>query len=243
VVSELILGTAGLGGLPYGKDGRVVSEDDAIALMKHAAASGITTFDTAPAYGDAERRIGTADCFTGGFTKTDGDVDRVITSMEHLGRHTSFLFHNWKNGNVPAWVSGVTVYAADRPNNIYAAIVQVDWNLLQQWLPDPTLHRIHARSVFLQGCLTGSGAARRPELRQPIERAGRLAAAFGVSLECLALRAAIENTCIEGVVIGPTTMDELDACLEIARRRPLGDALIPLLAVADPHATDPRKFP
>jgi aryl-alcohol dehydrogenase-like predicted oxidoreductase len=243
VVSELILGTAGLGGRPYGKDGRVVSEKDAIALMKHAAASGITTFDTAPAYGDAERRIGAADCFTGGFTKTDGDVDRAITSMEHLGRRVSFLFHNWKNGGVPAWVSGVTVYAADRPHDIPAVCVQVDWNLLQQWLPMRTIHRIFARSVFLQGCLTGSGVGRRPELRQPIERAGRLAAAFGVSLECLALRAAIENTCIEGVVIGPTTMDELDACLEIARRRPLGDILIPMLACDDTKATDPRLFP
>ena len=52
----------GFGGAPLGNLFRTVAEDDAIALVRHARASGIGYFDTAPHYGNgrSEIRIGRA---------------------------------------------------------------------------------------------------------------------------------------------------------------------------------------
>jgi D-threo-aldose 1-dehydrogenase len=54
-VTRLGLGTAEIGGL-Y----RAVTDEDAVALVEHAWASGVRYFDTAPlyGYGNAERRLG-----------------------------------------------------------------------------------------------------------------------------------------------------------------------------------------
>jgi aryl-alcohol dehydrogenase-like predicted oxidoreductase len=58
-VTELVLGTAQLGD-GYGVTNRVGRLDDAAVrrLLDTAAAAGIGLFDTAPAYGDAEGRLG-----------------------------------------------------------------------------------------------------------------------------------------------------------------------------------------
>src|SRR5689334_6867806 len=52
----------GFGGAPLGNLFRTVADDDAIALVRHARASGISYFDTAPHYGNgrSEIRIGRA---------------------------------------------------------------------------------------------------------------------------------------------------------------------------------------
>ena len=47
-IAKLVLGTAGLGGLPYGADKRIVSREDAQKLIEHAYDSGVRRFDTAP---------------------------------------------------------------------------------------------------------------------------------------------------------------------------------------------------
>lgn len=57
--SKITLGTAQLG-LHYGitnKQG-FLSQEDALNILNHAKIGGITTFDTAPAYGKAEERLG-----------------------------------------------------------------------------------------------------------------------------------------------------------------------------------------
>ncbi len=62
-VSGLALGTVALG-TSYGIAGSAGAgrpqETDAIALLRYAADQGVTLFDTAPAYGDAERLAGLA---------------------------------------------------------------------------------------------------------------------------------------------------------------------------------------
>jgi len=62
-VSELSLGTVSLGidyGIPVPGDFGRPSDDESIALIRHAVRRGITLIDTAPAYGDAERILGRA---------------------------------------------------------------------------------------------------------------------------------------------------------------------------------------
>ncbi len=58
---DLILGTVQLG-IPYGiaNQGGMPQEADAVALIRSAIGAGITTFDTARAYGESEARIGKA---------------------------------------------------------------------------------------------------------------------------------------------------------------------------------------
>src|SRR5438067_11533401 len=55
-------GAFGLGGAPLGNLFRALSDDDAIAAIGHALASGVTYIDTAPHYGHGlpEHRFGAA---------------------------------------------------------------------------------------------------------------------------------------------------------------------------------------
>ncbi len=262
--AKLVLGTAGLGGLPYGNDGRMVSRSGAMELMEHAYDSGVRRFDTAPAYGEAERwlgeMLGDRPAFV--WTKTTGDVDQAIKSAGIFGTkvHTAYLWHNYgervaaereemtrKNYAtdrygipLPSWVSGVTTYAADHTDTRPEYLVQQDWNLLQQRIPQPKPALFVARSVFLQGRLTENGMGKGVQY----DRARRMAALYGVDLNTLALRAALEHNAIDLVVVGPTTLDELDACLEIVGQKPLGLrwAHLAMLACNDPTVTDPRQW-
>lgn len=240
--AKLVLGTAGLGGKPYGSEKRRVSEVDAVKLIRLAYDSGVRRFDTAPAYGDAEERIGNA--LNGNpaqvWTKTSGDQDIAITSIEKIGiSGVHYLWHNWNGETLPNWVCGVTVYANDDRAAPDDVVVQQDWSLLQQdVVKDGTA--IIARSVFLQGRLTNTGARTGPVY----DRARRMAAIYGVDLTTLALRAALETPNIASVVIGPTSMEELEVCLEIAERPQIKmtRAHLALLACDDPAETDPRRW-
>lgn len=63
VVSEIAMGTVELG-LPYGigvtREEQLPSEQDAVELLRQALDAGVTFFDTAPAYGRAEKLVGEA---------------------------------------------------------------------------------------------------------------------------------------------------------------------------------------
>lgn len=241
-IDKLILGTAGLGGMPYGRDGVCLTQGQSMDIMVHAAGEGILRYDTAPGYGQAEKWLGEV-IPSGAFvcTKTDGNADVAIQSLRYLGvGRTTIIWHNWNAQPLPSWVRGASVYAADdlAPD---CQCLQQDWNLLQQRIvKSQTKFRV-ARSVFLQGLLTTS-AFRKPALGAPLDRARSFAAALGVDLTTLALRAALENPAIDGVIIGPMSIQELDLCLKIAKREPLKvDDYLPMLAFDSP-ATDPRTW-
>ena len=60
----LVFGCAALG-MSYGlarpvPGAATLGEEEAVALVTRARASGVDTFDTSPAYGDSERRLGLA---------------------------------------------------------------------------------------------------------------------------------------------------------------------------------------
>lgn len=243
-VAKLCLGTAGLGGLPYGLGQRAVVRYEAMGVIRAAYDAGIRLFDTAPSYGQAEQWI--ADALPAGgnhvvMTKTTGDIDQALASLAVLGpQRTNVLWHNWKGEALPLWAGGVSVYSADG-RSASGCIVQCDWNLLRQGLTRGKASLFLARSVFLQGNLSGAGAVR-PKLQAAVARAARFAEVCGVDLPTLALRAALENPEIDSVLIGPTSTKELDVCLEIAARKPLGvNHLLPMLAIDDPE-TDPRTW-
>ncbi len=267
-VEKLILGTAGLSGKPYGRNQRVVSVEDAIALIKYALDAGIHTFDTAPAYGQAENCIGHVlkcnNLAANVYTKTKGNVAEAAQSIAHLLRgkknraNVVFLYHNWdRTVSWPAsWIDGATIYfEADDGYNADAALihfghVQFEWNILRRtyrYFGNNVRNTVHqqiriARSVFLQGVLAGE-ACPNDALKDRVVAAQQVASAFGVNLKTLALRSALENEWLDKVIIGPTTISELDECLEIARREPLGtERYVPMLDMGICKENDPRSW-
>jgi aryl-alcohol dehydrogenase-like predicted oxidoreductase len=251
MIEKLVLGTAALGGEPYGRSKQSVDEITAVAVIESALASGIKIIDTAPSYGQAEARIGVA-CRRASrsvrvITKTSGDQDIAARSLERLGcgSDVEFFWHNWTQGTPrPSWVSGATVYGREGYKSclgIYSQI-QVDWNILSQFREHKHHETVFGRSVFLQGVLAG---AMPPDNRliPLVERAERFAHGFGVNLPTLALRAALENPFIDYVVIGPNSLSNLRDIIEIAQGKWLGlTHLLPILSADDYTITDPRTW-
>lgn len=87
-VSEITLGTVELG-LDYGFRGSAhyqkPDRSAAIAVVRHAVASGITLLDTAPAYGDAEEVVGESGVMVPIATKftLPADAAQIAASVDH----------------------------------------------------------------------------------------------------------------------------------------------------------------
>ncbi len=253
-VGRLILGTAGLGGLPYGRNQRVVGEDEAKGLINYALERGIRSFDTAPAYGQAEQWLG--EClgdlrdsrFIPVYTKTTGDRETAVRSLRHLAPiRPVFLYHNWTPDTaLKGWEDGVSTYS----ENVFAAylkrtrVIQAEWNILRQtrFLRPADDDEFIARSVFMQGVLAGEPAPS-PKLAGYVRAASEFADTYDLSLPALALRAALEIPGISKVVIGPTTVDEMKLCISIAKMEPIGfGRSLSMLDARDDACTDPRTW-
>lgn len=266
MIEKLILGTAGLGGLPYGRNKRVVERVDAVELIRHAVARGIKTLDTSPSYGNAEEIIGQAQRYLAGeqlkvITKNSGNKDDAARSLERLsGCDVQFFWHNYDGevqansfnvrGLLPPWVIGATVYGKSGLDSCVGVFrhIQVNWNIFDQRTTEtvPWLgagEKIYVRSVFLQGVLSG-GEPPDERLRPLIERAQQFARAYGVDLKTLALRAALDNELIHRVVVGPTDLLELCEIVGIAMSKPLGisSRFLAMLDAENAELTDPRKW-
>lgn len=274
---KLVFGAASLGmayGLP--RDGAAAnqapSEADAAALVQRALELGVTVFDTAPAYGDSELRLGRALGDHGSvWTKVaSGDASTSLdASLARLQRSRVQLlqWHNWTaalardDAWVRAWLAlrgdarverlGATTYGVD--DALAAAdsglfdVVQCEFNLLNQRvvaaLADHSI-RIAVRSVLLQGALTDEGRKlpNKSALREGVERA-RLAARG--RLTRLAMRAALEHPAISYVLIGIDRQAQLDEAVGLADDARLDDvevAAIPSLDLGGDPATDPRTW-
>jgi aryl-alcohol dehydrogenase-like predicted oxidoreductase len=252
MIEKLILGTAGLGGLPYGRERRVVSRDEAREVLARAYELGIRIFDTAPAYGFAEELLSELPHDINVYTKTNGDQDLAANSLEILAKHgVKFLYHNWNGHPLPPWCCGVTAYRSEivGVNKLIAHcpqfLVQGEWNLLsQQWTQRLDKRGLFiARSTFLQGVLAGDPYNAPSFLKDHVERANRVAKAFGCELGYFALRAALEHPCINTVVVGPQCIAELESCVRIASGPGIGNGrLMCVLNVENDSLTDPRKW-
>jgi 1-deoxyxylulose-5-phosphate synthase len=274
-VSRLVLGTAALG-LPYGLGATgLIPEGDAAAVIRAALDAGVSTFDTAPAYGEAEARLGRALGDRGQvWTKVAGPepVGSLEASLTRLRRARVDLlsWHNWTRsltqdaGFRESWTAlrahpgvaslGATTYGKE---DAVAAVesglfdvVQVEWNLLRQGVLRrlPLTTRVAVRSVWLQGVLTPRGRVLPEGLRglaPSIQRADALAREWGLGLEALALRAALDQPGVTWVVIGADAREPLDAALRTARAPRLTARQVAALAAldrGDDPLTDPRTW-
>lgn len=256
MIHKLILGTAGLGGVAYGRNQRTVTPDAATTLIREALACGITQFDTSPAYGNAESILrhtlrGRGEVFTKALWHNEVcfAASRTGADLAHVLLHNwkPRWFHRWRNVQLPSGFAGVTTYSHDLPRRMCydQNFVQVDWNLLQQTRfanRFASYTTIIARSVLLQGALADGPVPE--QLKHGVARAARCAAAFNVPLRAFALRSALEHPQIDSVVIGPTTVAELHACVNVAQWSDLGTRhVIEHLDLRGSRDTDPRTFP
>ncbi len=163
---KLVLGTAALGlpyGLPVVAGGAPALVEEAVAaeLIRRALAAGVDTFDTAPAYGLAEERLGRAlDGRSTVWTKLGHDRDwsaadaGLDASCRRLARNRIDLLqvHNWTPslacdavldrlaGDPRVVALGCSTYgttdalAAVRDGRF--RVVQVEWSLLNQAVVD-----------------------------------------------------------------------------------------------------------
>lgn len=284
MASRLVFGAASLGmpyGLPRQGAGTNVApaESDAVALVERALERGITTFDTAPAYGESEARLGRLLGTRGRvWTKVaSGDPARSLdASLERLRRSRVELlqWHNWTAalGQDDAWTSawrslrgdarvaqlGATTYGV--ADAVAAAesglfdVVQCEFHILNQGVVNALANAcgkgtskvaVAVRSVLLQGALTDDGRELPdlPVLREGVARAR--AAAEGVGLTRLAMRAALEHDAIAYVLVGIDRLEQIEEASHIASGAPLDAATAARIADLDLHgdaACDPRTW-
>lgn len=252
--SKLVFGAASLGmsyGLPRSdtEGQRAPSDADAAQLIEHALALGITTFDTAPAYGQSEARLGSTLGARGRvWTKVaSGDPSSSLdASLARLQRPRVELlqWHNWTAAfaHDSAWSAawtrlrgdgrverlGATTYGV--ADAVAAAesglfdVVQCEFNLLNRSVVNAlsgTRVEVAVRSVFLQGALTDEGRVLPDSaaLRDGVARARAIAS--GTGLTRLALRGALDHPRIAHVLVGIDRASQLDEAVRISDGAPL----------------------
>ena len=243
---------------------------DATELVERALAGGITTFDTAPAYGESEARLGAILAGRGRvWTKVAaGDPGAALAaSLANLARPAVDVlqWHNWTAALArdSAWVTawqrlrgdprvarlGATTYgiadATAAADSGLFDLVQCEFHILNQGVVAALRDKpiaVAVRSVFLQGALTdeGRGLPDRPTLRAGIDRAR--AAAHGIGLTTLALRAALEHPTITHVLVGIDRSAQIDEALRIADGPELPHVDLAALDLHGDPACDPRTW-
>lgn len=229
VLDKLILGTAALSGQPYGRAGWVVSREDAVAVIGRAYALGIRSFDTSPAYGHAEEALSAVvDGSCTVMTKhPKSSVAEVCRSLHLLSPATVHIMSHslsaktlndpkgWES--VPLWMSGFSAYMADyqQPQPWHTGLIkQYDCNILNR---DACKYGpFIARSVFAQGALVWQPV--NPAVDAMVEQASELAASLRLTLPELAIQWALEQDSISGIVIGPSSVKELEEIVGWAKR-------------------------
>lgn len=277
LTAKLVFGAASLGmayGLPRsgGRANAALTDDAARALVESAVAHGITTFDTAPAYGDSETRLGSALGARGHvWTKVaSGDPSASLdASLARLARPRLELlqWHNWTAALADdrAWVAawnrlrgdarvarlGATTYgvadAVAAADSGLFDIVQCEFNLLVQGVVaalDGRPIAVAVRSVLLQGALTDEGRALPPfpALEAGVARARDVARG---QLTRLALRSALEHPAIDYVLVGIDREAQLAEAVQIARGPDLTPdelSALPGLDLGGDPAADPRTW-
>ncbi len=90
----------GLGSWQLGADWGAVTEDDALAVLRTAADSGVTFFDTADVYGD-----GRSEQLIGRFLAELGsDADSIMVATKIGRRADPFAPETFNEANIRAWV-------------------------------------------------------------------------------------------------------------------------------------------
>lgn len=133
--------------------------------------------------------------------------------------------------------------------------IQIEWNLLNQSVLNSVASEAHQRgitlalrSVFLQGVLTTKGERLPTSLTgliAPRQKAERLALEHGLSLNALALRAALDHPARPMVLVGPDRLEQLSEILEHSALPQLSSNCLTAVADLDlggDPQTDPRTW-
>ena len=224
----IILGTAALSGQPYA--GKTVSRKEARAIIERAAGEHkITQYDTSPTYGFAEDVLG--EVLSGHgitiYSKHAADAS-VLSSVKKLSRCTvKLLAHNldpaimnllsgWQS--MPKWADGYSAYAKDDKRVIHTwqmeYVRQFDCSIISRVAADSGI-QFMARSIFARGMLCGGTVP--PEIAGAVKAAKEVAESLRLPLPALALHWALQQPRITGVVIGPSSVAELDQIMAWAK--------------------------
>lgn len=283
-MSELVLGTAQLGN-PYGVTNQAgrLSDTDVESLLRRAVDAGVSLFDTAAAYGDAQARLGRlmpAEVTPRYITKVSmATADRgnpgaeVREAARQLGvdHLDGVLLHQPSELGAPGFSEYVDVLRALRDEGLIGAIglsvydeheltvglaaipdagiVQFPASIVDsRLLGHPLVAElraggvtVHVRSVFLQGLLLSDSKAlpERFSVLAPVLTALDAAAAEQGVSRLAVIVAGVRDAGVDGVIVGATSHDELDA-IAAAWATP---AVVPTLVSAIPtEILDPRRW-
>lgn len=134
-------------------------------------------------------------------------------------------------------------------------VVQIEWNILNQSvlnaigeLAQKNGVQVALRSVFLQGVLTPKGSnvpTNLHSLRGPRQRVLEVAARMGMSINALALRAALDHPLKPYVLVGPDRLIQFEEIIKHAQSSPLDENqmenVFALSETGNP-AVDPRNW-
>lgn len=168
-----------------------------------------------------------------------------LQSLQHQGK-VSFI--------------GASVYTEDEALAAIASgwidVIQVAYNLLDQRMATRVFDTAAARgvgvltrSVYLKGVLTGKAAWLPMTMAAVREASARVCARLTIDwqgLPHIALRFCLTEPRIGSVLLGPSTLAELEQSLRIVTMGPLKPeqhAIAMELAVNDPLLIDPRQWP
>lgn len=256
------LGTAQFG-MDYGitnAHGRV-GEYDVGTILDAAEAAGITILDTAHLYGVSEEVLGRFDA--GHRFKVVTKTPKGCTadelrsafhgSLSHLGRVYGLLLHD--PDDIALWgvleglkaeglveKIGVSIYDPIEIPDHPIDIIQVPFNALDTRVLDGgylgQLHRkgveIHARSIFLQGCLLADEPPHLGEfIKQMRGDRDRLEWALGAVFSC---------PHIDTFLCGVTSVEELTKIL-VAAERVKGASMHYIAPPVDERYLNPARWP
>lgn len=252
-------------------------------LLRAAIERGITYFDTAAAYGDGERVIGSlapmvADCGVRVCTKiavdsgkvTDASFEAAVrASLDRLQCATvdTLLLHSAGSATIQAPAAaracraiksaglvrrvGVSTYgaidAAAALDADWCDVVQVEYSILNASVVRHIVARrrtgqeLVARSILCKGLLTPrwqeSPAVARG-LEPTLEALAQTSADWGMPLNELAVRFALDTPGLDVVLIGVASREELESACRAAGREALTGDRMATLGAFDRSADD-----
>jgi aryl-alcohol dehydrogenase-like predicted oxidoreductase len=161
---------------------------------------------------------------------------------------------NFQINNLGASTYGIENAMAAVKSGLFD-LVQIEWNLLNQSVLDAVGHeaekrgvKLALRSIFLQGVLTDKGenlSVPLIKLKDFRQKAKIMASEFGLTLNALALRSALDHPMMPLVLVGPDRLVQLQEICHDAQLPSISSEIsikIRELTVPDVSLVDPRMW-
>lgn len=244
-------------------------------IMRIARIQGFSGIDTAPTYGDSEKTIGEGRWGGKVHTKLDPSLDpaeSVAKSALRLGRQRPdalYLFHNppshrrqlleleevAKSLRDSVGMLGASVYELSEAETFQnwenIDIIQFPISIFDRRFAAMSEAKqstsLFGRSALLQGTLANPGDSRNlpPKFRNGLREFADLSEQLGQRPMAVALRWALAQTWLDGLVLGVNNMDQLTEILAVVQLGPLNEEEMQVVSAWTPppwNETDPRKW-